>query len=188
MNDLLHILHIYQKDFPAQAMGAWFTTNHDENSWNGTEYEKYGHAAKALAVFSATWNGIPLIYSGQELPNRKRLKFFDKDPIEWNGQFELHEFYQTLLRLRRAHPALQTTCAPEWVSMPASEPVLTYIRRSEDRHVIVVLNLSPNEVIVKLPEQFITKAYTEIFDGTKLGPASPVIPPLKSWDFKVFAD
>jgi hypothetical protein len=24
------------------SMRAWFTTNHDENSWNGTEYEKYG--------------------------------------------------------------------------------------------------------------------------------------------------
>ena len=43
-----------------ESMRAWFTTNHDENSWNGTEYEKYGNMAKALAVFSATWNGIPL--------------------------------------------------------------------------------------------------------------------------------
>ena len=60
-------------------MRAWFTTNHDENSWNGTEYEKYGNMAKALAVFSATWNGVPLIYTGQEIPNMKRLEFFEKD-------------------------------------------------------------------------------------------------------------
>jgi glycosidase len=49
-------------------MRAWFTSNHDENSWNGTEYEKYGEMAKPLAVFSATWDGVPLMYSGQELP------------------------------------------------------------------------------------------------------------------------
>lgn len=60
-------------------MRAWFTSNHDENSWNGTEYEKYGEMAKALAVFSVTWDGIPLIYSGQELPLRtKRLEFLRK--------------------------------------------------------------------------------------------------------------
>ena len=87
--------------------GAYFTSNHDENSWNGTEYEKYGAAAINLAVFSCLWNGLPLLYSGQELPNLKRLKFFDKDPIEWNGKYELHDFYRTLLQLRKRNPALR---------------------------------------------------------------------------------
>ena len=89
------------------SMRAWFTTNHDENSWNGTEYEKYGDMAKALAVFSCTWNGIPLLYSGQEMPNKKRLKFFEKDTIEWTDMYELHDFYKTLLTLHSEHPALR---------------------------------------------------------------------------------
>jgi alpha-amylase len=188
MADLLQILDVYTNQVPPAACGAWFTSNHDENSWNGTEYEKYGGAAKTLAVFSCTWKGVPLVYSGQELPNRKRLKFFDKDPIEWNGRFELHEFYQSLLRLRRQHPALQNGSAPELISIAANEPVLAYSRRDNDRQVIVVLNLSPNEVIVKLPAQHITKQMTDLFDGTKINPASAVIPPLKSWDYKVFTD
>jgi alpha-amylase len=188
MGELLHILETYKERVPQQTLGAFFTTNHDENSWNGTEYEKYGGAAKTLAVFCCTWHGLPLIYSGQELPNRKRLKFFDKDPIEWNGRFELHSFYQTLLRLRREHPALQSGHAPEWISLPSGEPVLAYIRRNGDRQVIVVLNLSPNEVIVKLPEQYITKEFKDVFDGTKIGPKSSIIPSLKSWDFKVYID
>ena len=62
--------------FPMHCMRTFFTSNHDENSWNGSEYEKYGDMAKPFAVFCATWNGIPLIYSGQELPNLKRLQFF----------------------------------------------------------------------------------------------------------------
>ena len=92
-------------------MRTWFTSNHDENSWNGTEYEKYGDMAKALAVFSCTWNGIPLIYSGQELPNMKRLKFFEKDAINWTGEnadnYRLHDFYKTLLNLHSNNPALR---------------------------------------------------------------------------------
>ena len=65
-------------------MGAWFTSNHDENSWNGTEYEKYGEMALPLAVFSATWEGVPLVYSGQEIPNHQRLVFFDKNELDWS--------------------------------------------------------------------------------------------------------
>ena len=81
-------------------MRAWFTTNHDENTWNGTEYEKYGEMAKTLAVFSATWNGVPLMYNGQELPLlNKRLEFFEKDPIPWNGENKLENFYKNYLNL-----------------------------------------------------------------------------------------
>jgi glycosidase len=80
---------------------VWFTSNHDENSWNGTEYEKYGNMASALTVMNFSFKGIPLIYSGQELPNHKRLHFFDKDQIEWTDNIELHEFYKLLLYNRK---------------------------------------------------------------------------------------
>src|SRR4029078_4351825 len=66
LKDLTRILKNYD-DLGDKTMRTWFTSNHDENSWNGTEYEKYGDMAKALAVFSCTWNGVPLISSGQEL-------------------------------------------------------------------------------------------------------------------------
>ena len=64
--NLLQVLDQYHS---ISGTKVWFTANHDENSWNGTEYEKYGALAKALAVFSCTWPGLPLVYSGQELPN-----------------------------------------------------------------------------------------------------------------------
>ena len=34
------------------SMNLWFTTNHDENSWNGTEYDKYGDMAKTQLRFT----------------------------------------------------------------------------------------------------------------------------------------
>jgi hypothetical protein len=43
-------------------------------------------------------------------------------------------------------------------------------------------------VIVKLPEKYVKKELTSVFDGTKINPASPVIAPLKSWDYKVLID
>lgn len=81
LDSLLPLLQQYNA-IGDSSMRAWFTTNHDENSWNGTEYEKYGDMAKALAVFSCTWSGVPLLYSGQELPLKtKRLKFLTKTPF-----------------------------------------------------------------------------------------------------------
>ena len=99
MKDLVNVLIGMQENFPPTAFHLFFTANHDENSWNGTEYEKYGAAAKAMAVFTCTWPGTPLLYSGQELPNHKRLKFFEKDFIEWQPKILLHDFYKKLFHL-----------------------------------------------------------------------------------------
>jgi len=74
LHDVRNCLHNYSQ-YPNQAIKLFFTSNHDENSWNGTEIEKYGKFVKAWSVFTATWKGMPLIYSGQEIPNDRRLAF-----------------------------------------------------------------------------------------------------------------
>ena len=83
----------------------YFTSNHDENSWNGTEFEKYGRYVKAMSVFTFFYPyAVPLIYSGQEIPNEKRLSFFEKDVIDWNMPWHLFDFYITLCALRKLLP------------------------------------------------------------------------------------
>jgi alpha-amylase len=138
--ELLGVLYRY---LDAPGMKAWFTSNHDENTWNGTEYEKYGYLAKALAVFSCTWPGLPIIYSGQELPNHKRLDFFDKDPISWTASTELHRFYQTLLNLRRSEPSLHAHTLLEKLATSADDKVLAYQRCLGSSCVVTIINLSP---------------------------------------------
>lgn len=92
---------------PSEAFRLMFTSNHDENSWAGTEFERMGNAAKAMAVLAFTLpNGQPLIYTGQEMGWNKRLEFFEKDPIpawENNGYTD---FYKWLVKLRHDNPAL----------------------------------------------------------------------------------
>lgn len=149
LDRLLKILFSSNVEFACDAFRAYFTSNHDENSWNGTEYEKYGDAALMLAVFSCTWNGLPLIYSGQELPNLKRLKFFDKDPIEWTGEYKLHSFYKTLLSLRRRNPALSAGKGKSetiLLSESGNKQVFSYLRKSGDNEVMIVLNFSSDSI------------------------------------------
>lgn len=89
---------------PLKGYRLYFTSNHDENSWNGTEFEKYGVYAMALAVFSALYPGsVPLVYSGQEIPNHIRLPFFDKAQLHWNQVLLMESFYTTLFRIRHTY-------------------------------------------------------------------------------------
>lgn len=140
--DMIKVLLRYNSDTKVPSK-SYFTSNHDENSWNGTEYEKYGAGAKAFAIFSATWPGINLMYSGQELPNFKRLAFFDKDEIEWGNQKPLlHDFYKKLLTLRLENQALQDGASLELLTAENSGDILAFIMQKEKKKVFVILNFS----------------------------------------------
>ncbi|WP_018626150.1 alpha-amylase family glycosyl hydrolase [Niabella aurantiaca] len=159
------------------SMRAWFTSNHDENSWNGTEYEKYGDLAKPLAVFSCTWNGIPLVYSGQELPlKEKRLQFFDKDPIPWPAKdpgqtegLELHNFYKVLLQLHATHPALRggdPAVTTFKLTTTADDRVFAYLRKNGAHEVLVVLNFSGTpDLQVDITDPHLNGSFKNVFSG-----------------------
>lgn len=151
----------------AQSPGipAWFTSNHDENSWNGTEYEKYGAMAALLAVFSCTWPGIPLLYSGQELPNQKRLQFFEKDALEWPALPSLNRFYERLLQLRSNSEALAYGAPCKRLTHTAGDKVLVYLREQGNDSVLVLLNLSPIAKHCSISDDLPAKLYTEVLTG-----------------------
>lgn len=138
--------------FPADAYRMYFTANHDENSWNGTEFEKYKDAYKTFAVFSQTmYQSVPLIYSGQENMNKKRLKFFVKDTINWQGGFEMAPFYKTMLGLRKRNPALAAEASFRRLNSSADTAIYSYQREMNGHKVVVILNLS------KQPQRFTIK-------------------------------
>ncbi len=142
LHELREVLHAYSQ-YPSGAIKLFFTSNHDENSWNGTEYEKYGIAAKAWAVFTCTWQGMPLVYSGQENPNLKRLAFFDKDQIDWKELPSLDGFYDQLLQYRKKSPAI---LEGETFILPSEQHgIMAYFRKKSTETVLVLLNLSDKE-------------------------------------------
>jgi alpha-amylase len=137
--------------FPKNAYRVFFTTNHDWNSWEGTEFERYGDSYKGLAVFSQTmYQSVPLIYNGQEIPNKKRLKFFVKDPIVWD-KYEMAPFYSTLLHLRKKNPALAASASYKKIVTANDVAIFAYVRQKAGHKVAVILNLS------KEPQQFSIK-------------------------------
>ena len=92
---------------PAEAFRLMFTSNHDENSWAGTEFERMGDAAEAMAVLTFTLpKGQPLVYTGQEMGWNHRFEFFEKDPIPAWEENGYTEFYRELIDIRHENPAL----------------------------------------------------------------------------------
>ena len=188
-NMLDTIVHQYDTNGGTNAIPLWFTSNHDENTWNGSEYEKYGDAAKALAVFSFTRNGMPLIYSGQELPNVKRLQFFDKDTIEWTGKYELHDFYKTLLYIKKNNPALRAAddgVTTYNLSTNTPDNVMTFLRKNNQHEVLVLLNFSKEAIRCGITDEHLTGKFTEVFNKTNHDFTTQKNVDMQPWQYLVY--
>ncbi|MEY2647065.1 MAG: hypothetical protein RL158_1041, partial [Bacteroidota bacterium] len=93
----------------------------------------------------------------------KRLQFFDKDPIHWNTTPALHDFYKTLLQLRKDYPAL---VKGDTFILPSSDHnVMAYIRHHQDQVVLVVLNVSTEHVTIQCNHDLLKGQFRQAFSG-----------------------
>ena len=188
MDGLLEVLEKYKDHYATDRARAFFTSNHDENSHSGSEYERMGDGAMAFAVLCATWGGLPLVYSGQELPCKKRIKFFDKDPIEWQEPVQLHSFYKSLLWLHREHPAMRAAdadTAAVRVSTNLDQAIFAYQRIKEEREVLVLLNLSPDHAHFKIHWGQVSGFFRDLFTGQSRSLDDSLEFELPAWAFRV---
>ena len=138
--------------WPSGAQRMIFTSNHDENSWAGSEFERYGPALTNATVLQFMGEGIPLIYNGQEAANARRLKFFERDPIVWKDAPQRAE-YQRLIAFRDAHPALwNAPWGARMVQVVNSEPtkLFSFVRAKGGDAVFVAQNYSATPLTAKL--------------------------------------
>ena len=183
LNDINNVLHSYT-GYPKDSHKLFFTTNHDENSWNGSEYEKYGSLAKAFAVFTFTWKGMPLIYSGQESPSKKRLAFFDKDVIEWNSPLQLEKFYFALSILHKSNAVAK---GETFILPTNNENIFAYLRRNDNDVVIVILNLGKQDRVKVLVENdWLRGNFVNVFSGLSFSFTRSEIFELMSGDYLVY--
>lgn len=162
---------IKKKDDTAYAKNTiqlYFTSNHDENSWNKADYGVFPGASHApFAVFTQTMvNSVPLIYGGQEEPVLRPLEFFEKDPISF-GKFERAKFYKTLLNLRKANPALAADAAFRKVAVGDANAIYAFVREKAGRKILVILNLSATEQSISVKDKNLQGNPYNVFMGNK---------------------
>ena len=135
-------------------MRMTFVSNHDKNAWEGTEFEQFGDALEAAIVLSVVGAGMPLIYSGQEAGNDKRLEFFERDPIVWR-EHPMGELYRRLFALKRANTALANgRFGATMVRVVNTDPdrVFSFERHNDVDAVFAMFNLSPASARVGFPD------------------------------------
>jgi glycosidase len=176
------------RKYPADAYRMRFTSNHDENSWNGTEYERLGAGAGVFAVLTFTFPGIPLIYTGQEAAINKRLRFFDKDTVHW-GKYPLQSFYAILCNLKKTNKAMQNGNSGMTFSKIRNDQektVYSFMREKDGNKVLVILNLSPAPCTVKFPDGIPADNWTPVFSREKFKGGQDLSVSLKPWDYKIY--
>jgi alpha-amylase len=158
----------YDTVYPANAVPVYFTSNHDENSWNQSDFGTFpGPVHAPFAVFTQTMSkSMPLIYSGQEEPLLRALAFFEKDQIEFKD-FKRAGFYKTLLMLRRNNPALSVEASFRKWSVGDDKALYAFTRESGRHKIFVILNLSDKDQTVKVTEKTLHGNPYNVFKETK---------------------
>lgn len=182
--DLKEYLARDAQKYVQPAMRLMFTSNHDENSWAGTEFERLGDAVKTMAALTYVLpQGQPLIYTGQEIGHNDRFEFFEKDPVKaWEAN-EWTTFYKSLNAMRHTNPALRNGGrGGDMVYVEcANADVLAFSREFEGNKVVAMFNLSAAEQNVAFEAAF--EGYVDALTGEAVALAKEFT--MAPWDFRI---
>jgi glycosidase len=176
-------------NYPTRSFPMNFITNHDENSWSGTEFERLGNAVSAMATLTFTYPGMPLIYSGQEVGNTKRLAFFEKDFIPGlTVANSTTAFYTKLVSLKTKNAALWNNSSAKLVPTPGNNnSVIAYSRTSGSNKVLTVINATDKPQKVTLNLNKLSASYY-LFSTSKLAKLKTILTlTLKPWQYEIYS-
>jgi alpha-amylase len=170
--------------FAKEDIDMHFTSNHDENSWNGTEYERMGDAVETFAVLTYLTPGMPMIYNGQEYDFNKRLKFFVKDEIT-KTKGKMFAIYEKLGQLKNNNMALNGGKNPasyQRITTSNDEKILAFAREKSGKKVIFIANLTNTnqEAIVPVNGNFTNYMTGKIIVERKQNKMN-----LKPWEYLI---
>lgn len=164
------IRELYQRmkyEFPADTWFMQFISNHDENSWKGSEFERLGEPVNLFINLIFTLPDMPLIYSGQEIGMKQQLEFFEKDEIVWK-ESEYENYYIALIQLKKHHKALwngRYGGEVSWIYTNHNDEVLAFVREKEGHGILVILNFSDKQMNVILKDESHAGQYKEFYSG-----------------------
>ncbi|HKE60007.1 MAG TPA: alpha-amylase family glycosyl hydrolase [Pyrinomonadaceae bacterium] len=189
------------KEWPRGSLNLRFTDNHDERR----AIARFGEPATlAGSAFVFTLDGVPLLYNGMEVGDTTESgapALFEKLPIFWpfmERRPEFPRFYKQMMALRQSSSALRRGSL-QWVNNSDESRVVSYLRRSADEEVLVILNLSSRpfsgSIAVRKVDNF-SEITTDISPQSPPGPTAqerksaarvnlPAIS-LSAWGYKIF--
>lgn len=143
--DIVRLMERQEKEYPAGTINMNMVTNHDLNSWEGTEFDRFGPSLGAFAVLSYTLPGMPMLYTGQEVGFNHPFEFFELDGVQPDYQAnEFTVFYEMLNALKHGNRAFDAgRRGGSFTVLPTdSDDVLAFERAKDGDRAVVIVNLS----------------------------------------------
>ncbi|NNK38770.1 MAG: alpha-amylase [Xanthomonadales bacterium] len=176
-----------ENSWPEGAMRLLFTSNHDKNAWEATQFEAFGEALDSAIVLSVVSKGTPMVYNGQEAGNARRLAFFDRDPIEWR-EHPIGELYRRLFALKKANSALWNGhWGADMTQVFNSEDasVFSFLRANDQHRVFAAFNFSPEAVSVRFEGSLHHGSYRDFDSGDEQRVAADTTLDIPAWGYRV---
>jgi len=173
------------KEYHPDDYRMLFVTNHDENSWNGTAYERLGDAAEAFIAFTCVFRGIPMLYNGLEAGMNKALSFFEKDLIPWQDHPNL-ELYTRLFNLKQTNKALWNGISGgNFTRLKTSNDknIFAFTREKEDDKILAIFNFSNQAQIVNIKHNKLEGRYVNPLTGSEISLSVKETFTLDKWNF-----
>ena len=188
--DLRNTLYADRERYPRSAMRMMFTSNHDENSWSGSEQSRFGQALEVMTALTFLWEAsMPLLYTGQEMGYDHNFLFFDKDAIpEEYQKREYSEMYRKLIALKHSQPSLQ---AGERggriieIENNAKDCLMTFVSETEGSRVVAILNLSPYTIHANYNNGIYAGTYTDAMTGEEVLLPVHLEQDIKPWGYTI---
>ena len=186
---LRRYIYTDRERYPQSALRMMFTSNHDENSWSGSEFTRMGDAVKVMAALTFVLpQGLPLIYTGQEVGYDHSFEFFDRDPLPSLKPNEWSDFYRTLAALKHRSAALDSgENGGSFVEIRnnAEDCLMTFVREKENSRVVCIMNVSPWHIHTDYHTGIYAGEYRDSFTGEKVVLHEHVERDMSPWSFEI---
>ena len=189
--DLRNAMHAERQRYPREAMRLSFTSNHDENSWSGSEQSRFGRALEVMTAMTFLMpSTMPLIYTGQEVGYDHSFAFFDRDPIpeELYKEGYATELYRRLADLKHSQRALDSgERGGDVIEIEnnAKDCMMTFVREVADSRVVAIVNLSPYTIHADFRTGIYAGKYRDAISGERVILDEHVERDIAPWHYQI---
>ena len=189
--DLRNAIHAERAKYPREAMRMSFTSNHDENSWSGSEQSRFGRALDIMTALTFLMpSTMPLIYTGQEVGYDHSFEFFERDPIPVSLYVENRttELYRRLAALKHSEAALAAgERGGEMIEIEnnAKDCMMTFVREVGGSRVVAIMNLSPYHIHADFNTGIYAGMYRDALSGARVRLDEHVERDIEPWGYQI---
>jgi hypothetical protein len=166
-----------------------FTSNHDENSWSGSEFARFGAALEVMTALTFLWEAsLPLIYTGQEVGYDHSFEFFDRDTLPSLVANEHTQLYRRFINLKHTQRALDSGERGGRIieiENNAKDCIMTFVRECGDSRVVAILNLSPYTIHADFNTGIYAGSYYNAITGEETTLPTHVEQDLAPWGYTI---